>query len=300
MTAAAAPGRPDNALGAAAWMGGTIAAFLAQMIAVRALADDLGVFEILFIRNIVSLLILTPTALARGPSVLATRRLGTHVLRNAANFVGQASWVYAITLLPLAVVTALEFTTPIWVAVLAALFLGEALTRDRLVAIGLGFLGVMVILRPGLEAVDPAALVVIAAAVFFAASNVIVKALTRTEGAFTIVLYMQIVQLPLSGAAAMFDWTPPLWEHAPWLAAVGAAGVLAHYSMTRALALADATVVGPIDFLRLPITAGVAYLLYREEPSPFVLIGALLIFAGNFHGVWREHRAGRRHVATRT
>ncbi len=297
---AQAAGRPNDALGAAAWMGGTIAAFLAQMIAVRALADDLGVFEILFIRNIISLLILTPTALARGPSVLVTRRLGTHVLRNAANFVGQASWIYAITLLPLAVVTALEFTTPIWVAVLAAVFLGEALTRNRLVAVGLGFLGVMVILRPGLEAVDPAALVIIGAAVFFAASNVIVKALTRTEGTFTIVLYMQIVQLPLSGTAAMFDWTPPVWEHAPWLAVIGVAGVLAHYTMTRALALADATVVGPIDFLRLPITAAVAWLLYEEGPSPFVLIGALLIFSGNFHSVWHEHRAGRRHVASRT
>lgn len=288
-----AAGRPEDALGAAAWMGGTIAAFLAQMVAVRALADDLDIFEILFIRNIISLVILMPTALARGPSVLVTRRLGTHVLRNAANFVGQASWVYAITVLPLAVVTALEFTTPIWVAVLAAVFLGETLTRNRLVAIGLGFLGVMVILRPGLAAVDPAALIIVAAAVFFAASNVIVKALTRTEGAFTIVLYMQIVQLPLSGTAAMFNWTAPGWEHAPWLATIGAAGVLAHYSMTRALALADATVVGPIDFLRLPITAGVAYLLYREEPSVFVLIGALLIFFGNFYSVWYEHRAER-------
>ena len=134
---------------------------------------------------------------------------------------------------------------------------------------------------------------IIGSAVFFATSNVIVKALTRTEGAFTIVLYMQIVQLPISGIAAMFNWTTPVWEHAPWLVMIGVTGVLAHYSMTRALALADATVVGPIDFLRLPITAGVAYLLYKEGLNPFVLIGALLIFIGNFHSVWQEHRAGR-------
>ena len=291
--ATAATGRPNDALGAMAWMGMTIAAFLTQMIAVRALADDLNVFQILLIRNVVSLLILTPTALARGRTVLITHRFGTHVARNAANFVGQASWIYAVTLLPLAVVTALEFTTPIWVALLAAIFLGERLTGNRLIAIGFGFLGVLVILRPGLEAVDPAAMVIIGSAIFFAASNVWVKALTRTESAFTIVLYMQLIQLPLSGTAAMFDWTNPTWAHAPWLLVIGIAGLSAHYGMTRAFALADATVVGPIDFLRLPITAVVAYILYEEGLNPFVLGGALLIFAGNFYSVWQEHRATR-------
>ena len=288
-----ATGRPNDALGAMAWMGMTIAAFLTQMIAVRALADDLNVFQILLIRNVVSLLILTPTALARGPAVLITHRFRTHVVRNAANFVGQASWIYAVTLLPLAVVTALEFTTPIWVALLAAIFLGERLNGNRLIAIGFGFLGVLVILRPGLEAVDPAAMVIIGSAIFFAASNVWVKALTRTESAFTIVLYMQLIQLPLSGTAAMFDWTNPTWAHAPWLLVIGIAGLSAHYGMTRAFALADATVVGPIDFLRLPITAVVAYILYEEGLNPFVLGGALLIFAGNFYSVWQEHRATR-------
>lgn len=285
--------QPDNVLGAVGWMGATIMAFLAQMIAVRALADDLNVFEILFIRNAISLAILLPTAIARGPSVLRTRHLGMHLSRNAANFVGQGAWIYAVTILPLAVVTALEFTTPVWVALMAAMFLGEALNRHRLVAITCGFLGVMVILRPGAEAVDPAALIIIGSAVFFAISNVMVKALTRTEGAFTIVLFMQIVQLPMSGTGAYFNWTTPVWEHTPWLIMIGVAGLLAHYAMTRALQLADATVVGPIDFLRLPITAAVAYLLYEEGLNPYVLAGAALIFAGNFYGVWQEHR-GRR------
>jgi drug/metabolite transporter (DMT)-like permease len=284
-------GRPNDILGAVGWMSVTIFAFLAQMIAVRALADDLDVFEILFIRNSVSLAILLPTAIARGPSVLRTRRFGTHVVRNAANFVGQAAWIHAVTILPLAVVTALEFTVPIWVALLAAAFLGEALTGHRLVAITFGFLGVVVILRPGMEAVDPAALIIIGSAIFFAAANVIAKALTRTESAFTIVLFMQLIQLPLSATAAMFNWTMPVWEHTPWLLMIGFAGLLAHYAMTRALALADATVVGPIDFLRLPITACVAYLLYEEGLNVFVLAGAGLIFVGNFYGVWREHRS---------
>ena len=288
------PARPDDVLGAAGWMGATIVAFLAQMIAVRALADDLNVFEILFIRNAISLAILLPTAIVRGPSVLRTRRLGMHISRNAANFVGQSAWVYSVTILPLAVVTALEFTTPVWVALMAAMFLGEALSRHRLVAVGFGFLGVMVILRPGAEAVDPAVLIMIGSAIFFATSVVMVKALTRTDSPFTIVLYMQLVQLPLSGTGAVFNWATPVWGHAPWLIMIGIAGLLAHYGMTRAFALADATVVGPIDFLRLPITVAVAYLLYDEGLNPFVLAGAALIFAGNFYGVWQEHRGRRR------
>ena len=283
----------DALLGAAGWMGAMIASFLLQMIAVRELSENLGVFQILFIRSAISLSIVTPFLIARGARLLHTRRIGTHFARNSVNFVAQAAWTYGVAMLPLAAVTALEFSTPLWVALLAALFLGEKLSRHRVIAVVAGFIGVLVILRPGVEAVQLAALVVLASALFFATSNVIAKALTRTEDTLTIVIWMQIMQLPIGFVACIWSWTDPAWSDAPWLFAIGVTGLTAHYSMAKAFSLADATVAMPIDFLRLPLAAIVAYATYREPLNVFVFLGAALMFAGNFHSVWQERRERR-------
>ena len=234
-----------------------------------------------------------PLFATRGAGLLRTERIGMHVARNGVNFVAQAAWTYGVAMLPLAAVTALEFSTPVWVALLAALFLGERLSRHRVIAVLAGFVGVLVILRPGVEAVQLAALVVLGSALCFATSNVIAKALTRTEDTLTIVIWMQIMQLPIGFLACIWSWTDPAWDDAPWLLLIGCTGLAAHYSMAKALSLADATVVMPIDFLRLPLAATVAWAIYREPLNVFVFLGAALMFAGNFHAVWQERR-GRR------
>ena len=284
----------DTLVRAAGWMGGMIASFLLQLIAVRELSDSLGVFQILFIRSCISLFIMMPFLAARGGRLLHTERIGMHFARNSVNFVAQAAWTYGVAMLPLAAVTALEFSTPLWVALLAVLFLGERLSRHRVIAVVTGFLGVLVILRPGVEAVQLAALVVLGAAFFFATSNVIAKALTRTEDTLTIVIWMQIIQLPIGFFACIWSWTDPVWSDAPWLITIGFTGLAAHYSMAKAFFLADTTVVMPIDFLRLPMAAIVAYAIYREPLNIFVFLGAALMFAGNFYSVWQERRERRR------
>lgn len=276
------------------WMGAMIASFLLQMIAVRELSGNLDVFQILFMRSCISLLIVTPFLATRGAQLLRTKRIGTHFARNGVNFVAQAAWTYGVAMLPLAAVTALEFSTPLWVALLAALFLGERLSRHRVIAVLAGFIGVLVILRPGVEAVQLAALVVLASALFFATSNVIAKSLTRTEDTLTIVVWMQIMQLPLGFFACIWTWTDPAWSDAPWLLVIGCTGLSAHYSMAKAFSLADATVAMPIDFLRLPLAALVAYAIYREPVSVFVFLGAALMFAGNFYAVRQERRLANR------
>ena len=283
----------DTLVMAAGWMGVMIASFLLQMIAVRELSENLGVFQILFIRSGVSLAIVTPFLVARGAGLLRTERFGMHVARNSVNFVAQAAWTYGVAMLPLAAVTALEFSTPVWVALLAALFLGERLSRHRVIAVVSGFIGVLIILRPGVEAVQLAALVVLGSALCFATSNVIAKSLTRTEDTLTIVIWMQIIQLPIGFLACIWSWTDPVWDDAPWLIVIGITGLTAHYAMAKALSLSDITVVMPIDFLRLPLAGLVAYAVYREPVSIFVFLGAALMFAGNFHSVWRERGESR-------
>ena len=285
--------RGDVLIAATLWMGAMIASFLLQMVAVRELSANLGVFQILFLRSSISLALMLPVLAAHGTGLLRTGRIGTHFARNGVNFVAQAAWAYGVAMLPLAAVTALEFSTPLWVALLAALFLGERLSRHRVIAVVSGFAGVLVILRPGVEAVQLAALVVLASALFFATSNVIAKSLTRTEGTLTIVIWMQIMQLPIGFLACIWSWTDPTWGDAPWLLAIGCTGISAHYAMAKAFSLADATVAMPIDFLRLPLAAMVAYAVYREPLNVFVFLGAALMFAGNFHSVWQERRERR-------
>ena len=283
----------DTLFRATGWTGAMIASFLLQMVAVRELSDSLGVFQILFIRSCISLTIVTPILAVNGVRLLHTGRIGMHMARNGVNFAAQAAWTYGVAMLPLAAVTALEFSTPLWVALLAALFLGEKLSRHRVIAVLSGFVGVLIILRPGVEAVQLAALVVLFSALCFATSNVIAKALTRTEDTLTIVIWMQIMQLPIGFLACIWSWTDPAWSDAPWLLVIGCTGLTAHYSMAKAFSLADATVVMPIDFLRLPLAAMLAWAIYTEPLNVFVFLGAALMFAGNFHSVWQERRARR-------
>jgi drug/metabolite transporter (DMT)-like permease len=195
--------------------------------------------------------------------------------------------------LPLATVSALEFTTPLWVAVLAVAFLGERMTPNRAIATALGLAGALVIVRPGIAAVEWASLVVLACTLLYAVSNIMVKPLTRTDSALAIVFYMQVVQLPLGASLSLLDWTDPRWTDAPWLLVMGATALSAHYCMARALKLADATIVFPMEFLRLPASALAGFALYGERIEVWVAAGAALMVAGNYYSVLRETRRRR-------
>lgn len=281
---------PPPVIRAALWMGATIVSFLLMTVSARELTDTLSTFEILAFRSSIALLVLLPIVARLGRRAVATRRFRLHTGRNVFHFGGQVGWVIGISLLPLTEVTALEFSMPLWTALLAVLFLREEFGRHRAIAAAMGFVGILAILRPGFAVFSPAALIVLGGAFCYAAANIMAKNLTRTDSAFTIVFYMQVVQLPMALLPALFVWTTPDWADAPWLLFMGLTALSAHYAMARALALADVTVILPIDFLRLPCMAVIAWFLYAETLDPWVIAGAAVIFAGNYHSVRHEAR----------
>lgn len=219
-------------------------------------------------------------------------------MRNSLHYGASYCWFLGVISIPLAEVFAIEFTSPIWTAVLAVLFLREPLTRARIAAIALGFLGVMVILRPGMEIVHPASLAVLAAAIGYASAYVITKRLTADDSPFVILFYMNAMQLVIGIAPTLATWVTPSPHLWPWVLAVGASGLLSHYCIARAMALADATVVAPLDFLRLPLIAVLAYLIYAEGLDLFVLAGALLVVGGNMVNLFAGRHAPARPAGT--
>jgi drug/metabolite transporter (DMT)-like permease len=267
---------------AAAWMVLALRSFMAMAIAGRELANaGLSTVQILFFRSVVGLLVIGALVLHTGPALLRTQRLGEHVWRNVAHFGGQFGWFFAIALMPLAEVFAIEFTIPIWTALLAAVFLGERLTRPRIVALALGLAGVLLVLRPGLSIVQPAALAALGGALAYAASYLLTKRLTSTEAPLAILFYMTVVQLPMGLIGAVPQWQPLAAGQLPWLGVVGVTALTAHYGIARALKLADVGMVIPIDFLRLPLVALIGWALYGETVGALAIAGALLIVLGN-------------------
>jgi drug/metabolite transporter (DMT)-like permease len=289
--AASGPARAPHPLRAALWMVGALVSFSIMAIAVRELLDTMGTFEILFFRSLVSFLMVLAVLPRYGIGALASRRIGLHTTRNVLHFGGQFAWVYAIGWLPLATVFAIEFTMPVWTAVLATVLLGERLDRGRIVMLVLGLAGILIILRPGLAFIHPAALVMIAGSLCFAAVMVATKRLASTDSALAVLFYMSVIQMPLGLVPALPDWVAPTVADLPWIIGIGAAGFGAHYCMTRAFMLADATLVVPLDFLRLPLIAVVGALLYGEPIQLVTLLGAAVIFAGIYYSLTRERRA---------
>lgn len=317
---AASPEAPrKNPLVAVAWVAAALTSFTVMVIPVRALAEEnMHAFEMLFFRSAIGVAIIAAVLTvqsrrrragrgggggddggggdggAPGWATLRTRRIAGHALRNVIHFAGQTFWIFGLTLLPLATVSAIEFTVPIWASLLAVLLLGEGMNRGRWIALGLGVAGVLIILRPGLAVVPFGALIMLACTFCFGATNAATKWLTRTENPLAILFYMVSMQTLLGAVASVFVWLPPEPRHLPWLALLALAGLSAHYTLTRALAAADVTFIAPFEFLRLPFVAAVGYLLYDELFDPVILLGAALIFGGNYHSIRQERRAARR------
>jgi len=280
----------SHALRGVLWMLGAVLSFAVMAVAVRELLRHVAILEILALRTLVTLLLVSTIIPRRGFAPLRTRRFPVHAARAVMHLAGQFCWMYAIGALTLATVFAIEFTMPVWTAILAALFLGERLNRGRLAQLALGLVGVAIILRPGLGAFHPASLVMVLGSMFYAGNMIFTKRLSSTDSALAVTFWMSAVQMPITLAAALPGWVAPALADVPWILAIGAGSFAAHYSMTRAMKLADATVVVPIDFIRLPLIAVVGALFYAEPFDPMVLVGAAVIFAGTYYSLSRERR----------
>lgn len=283
-------------LAAALWMTGSIAAFSSMAIATREIKGAHDTFEILAYRSVLGWCIVVGVALALGQTGrIRADRLGSHVVRNVFHFTGQSLWFYAITLIPLAQVFALEFTSPIWVILLAPIVLGERLTGPRLLAAALGFAGILIVARPDFAALDPGVMAAAGAAFFFAATTLMTKRLTRGEAIVSILFWLTLMQAVLGGLIVLWDGEValPTLATLPWLFVIAVAGVTAHLCLTTALSLAPANVVVPVDFARLPIIAAIGALFYAEPVEFSLFLGAALIFLGIWINLGAEGRASR-------
>lgn len=282
--------RQHPVMQASLWMAGALLSFMGLALGGRELAAELTTFQILFFRSVIGLAVVGIVLWRSGWRQILTRRLGLHALRNVAHYAGQYGWFYGLAYIPLAQVFAIEFTAPIWTAVLATIFLNERMTRWRALAVALGMAGLLVILRPWGTTLHPAALIVLAAAVAFAFSHVFTKKLAHTDTPLAVLFYMTAMQLPMGLVPALSAWATPSPAMWPWLLVVGVTALTAHYCLTHAFALVDATVVIPMDFLRLPLIALVGVLFYREPLEWPVLAGGALMLWGNLINIGAERR----------
>ena len=276
-----------------AWMMGALLSFCVMAIAIRKLWGPLSIMEILALRAALGLAIVGVVAAFRPDErrSINMRRLPLHILRNGIHFGSQYLWAFGLVLLPLATVFALEFTMPAWTILLAPFFLGERMTRSRVGAVILGLVGVLVILQPGVESFKPAALIVLAAALGYGAQNIATKKLTLTESTFAIVFWMNVIQLILALLfAGPFFVGKLTLDLAPAIAGIGAAGLFAHFCLSNAFRAGDASVVVPLDFLRIPLIAVIGWWLYDEPLDVFVFAGAGLIISGILWNLRSEMR----------
>lgn len=273
-------------LAAALWMAGSITGFSLVAIAGRQLHPALDTFEIMFYRSLVGVVVVTAVALGTARARdLAPRHMGLHLLRNSVHFAGQNLWLYALTLIPLAQLFALEFSYPILVALTAPFLLGERLTRGRLLSAAMGFVGILIVARPfGSGGLSIGLIAALLCAIGFAGAAIVTKRLTRITTITAILFWLTVMQSAMGLGCALLDGHvafPPmaLW---PWVLAIGLGGLGAHFSLTKALSLAPASIVTPLDFLRLPLIAVVGMAFYQEPLDIWVFVGGAVIFAANW------------------
>ncbi|MGY9036800.1 MAG: DMT family transporter [Rhodobacterales bacterium] len=280
-------------LRAASWMMGSITSFSAMAVAGRELGGHLDTFEIMMYRSLVGVITVFTLASFYGTwGQINRRNFGIQIGRNLAHFTGQNLWFYAVTVIPLAQVFALEFTSPLWVIVLSPFILGERLTKVRALAAVLGFVGILCVARPTIAGLNAGVITAASSAIFFALTIMLTKRLTRSQTITCILFYLTVTQLVFGVVMAGYDGeiAVPDTAQMPLLLLIGIAGLLAHFCLTNALSIAPATVVVPIDFVRLPLIAVIGMLVYAEALDIWVFIGGAIIFAGNYLNLWVEAR----------
>lgn len=275
---------------AAVWMLGALVSLGAMAVATRELSAYLSISQILFFRSACGLLIISFLLWRTNWRQVLSPQLGSHFVRNLSHLCAQYAWIYGIIFIPMAEVFAIEFTAPVWTTLLAAIILKERITFPRVVSIALGLVGVLVIVRPGFAVVHHAALVVLVGAVCFAMAYTMTKKISSTDTPLCILFYMTAIQLPLTLVPSALNWQPVVQQAWPLILVVGVMALTAHYCMARAMKKADATIVVPMDFLRLPLIAAVGAMLYGEKVEIWVFLGAGLILAGNLFSISMEKR----------
>ncbi|MBM3488468.1 MAG: DMT family transporter [Alphaproteobacteria bacterium] len=288
-----AAARPSDPLMGALWMSLAAFSLAAMAVIVRYLTPTYHVFELIFLRNLISLAFFTPWILQIGFRAVRTQRLGEHVVRNSIHYVGMVAWFFGVTMVPLAELAALQFTMPLFAIILAAIILGEKIGRGRWIATLIGFSGALVIIRPDLAGVSTGSLVVASAAFFYATSYVITKRLSTTESPNTVVFWMNLIVVVIALGPALLYWKTPALADLPLLVLLGVTGYTTHYCLTRSFKMGDVSFVTLFDFLRLPFSAVFGFVLFAEMPVIWTFVGAVIIFGAAYYITWTETRRAK-------
>ena len=270
---------------AALWMIGAIVSFTSMAVAGRAISGHLDTFEIMLYRSIVSfLIVITVAKLAGTHRDINFKYFRLHFIRNIFHFIGQNLWFFALPMIPLAQLFAFEFTSPIWVLLLAPIFLGEAITKQKLAIAALGFVGVLIVARPEINGLDIGIVAAAASAIGFAGAAILTRKLTVHNSLTKILFFLTGLQILFGLICAGYDGNIAIPNSVtlPWLILIGVAGLAAHFCMTKSLTLAPASVVMPVDFIRLPLIAVIGVIFYGEAVDIYVFMGAILILAANY------------------
>ncbi len=285
------PGNLSTPLRGALWMLFASASYVVSAILTRQLGDSYSAFELTFIRSVIAVIVLAPLLARAGRSALRTRRIGTHLLCGLSAYTAILLWFFGAAQMPVAEFFALQFTTPLFTIALAMLLLRERDDASNWMVTLAGFAGVLIILRPGLIEVTLAALATLTCSACYAGVNTVIKTLTRTEPITVIVFYTNLLIVPLSLPMAVIGWKTPSWADWPLIAAIAVLSTVGFLAITRAITLADARVVQPVNFMRLPIAAALGFVFFRELPDMWTWVGAVIVFACAYFVVTREARA---------
>jgi len=272
--------------------------FSVMNVFVRLATEQMAALEVAFFRNFFALAFMLPWLARTGLGSLRTERIKLHLLRAFFALATMITWFSALAILPLGDAVALNFTVPLFATAGAALVLGEVVRARRWTATVVGFLGTLIILRPGFAEVTPAMALPVLAAVSMACASLTVKSLSRSESAATIVIYMTLILTPLSLIPALFVWQWPDLETLGYLIGLGGSGALAHLLLTISFAKADASAVIPFDYARLPFVAVIAFFLFGEVPDFWTWLGAAVIAASAIYIAHREARVARQGAAS--
>ena len=288
-----APGPVSPVIGPAFML---LTAFLSASLSggIRMATADIHPFEVAFLRNLFGFIVLAPFLLRQGLTPFRTRRLGLHVLRSALNVGSMLLFFSAVAVTPLAKVTSLTFLSPVFATLFAVSILHERVGAARWTAVGLGLLGALIIVRPGVEAIDPGTAMTVCAAMFWAVVLIIVKTLSRTDSPVTITYYSVTFLTLFSAVPAALVWTWPQGVQWGWLVFIGIAGTSAHLSLAQAFKFADASALLPLDFTKLIWVAAIGFLFFAEIPTIWTWIGGAVILGSTTFIAHRESRAARR------
>jgi drug/metabolite transporter (DMT)-like permease len=265
---------------------------------IRIITEAVHPFEATFFRSLFGLIVILPLLGGR-LWIVRTRRLGRLALMGGGHLIAMLLFFTALAHMPLAEVTALSFTKPLFTTLGAALLLREVVRARRWTAMLIGFAGVLIVLQPGAQTISPYAGLVLLSTVSIAGTTLLIKTLTTTESAPTIVLYQSVLMTLFSLPLCLLTWRTP--DLTTWLlmALTGLLGTVGWLSFTRAFALADASAVMPFEFAKLPLTALIAYLLFAEVPTVWTWVGGAVIFGSTVYIAQREAAIARRSVARR-